>query len=96
MRDLFDPRPFGPSHGYQRALKPYRRHLPRVIDLFDTDSFGPQPGDRRLSAFRHHLAWIGQHEWPARIVIILGEITVAYIALVLGMLFGAGVSAWLE
>jgi hypothetical protein len=90
MRDLFDPRSFGPP----RATT-YRRHRPRVIDLFDIDSFGPQAGDRRLSAFRHHIAWIGQQEWPARIVIILGEITLVYLVLVFGMLFGAGFSAWL-
>jgi hypothetical protein len=46
-------------------------------------------------AFRRHIAWIGQQEWPARIVIILGEITLVYLVLVFGMLFGAGFSAWL-
>jgi hypothetical protein len=82
MMDLFDPRSFGPPHGDWRALAPYRHHRPRIIDLFDEGSFGPQPGDRHLSALRRHLEWISRHEWPARIVIVTGEIAAAYLCVI--------------
>jgi hypothetical protein len=85
MTDPFNPRS---SRLPARLPRSYRR--PRVIDLFDPDTFGPQPGDRQLSGIRRHLEWIGQHEWPARIVIVVGEITLAYLCLVFGMLVGAG------
>jgi hypothetical protein len=65
-------------------------------DLFDPFTFGPQPGGRQLSGLRRHIAWIGRHQWPARIVIVVGEITLAYIALVLGLLIGAGIAPWIE
>jgi hypothetical protein len=35
--------------------------------------------------------WLRSHEWPARVVIVGGEITVAYLALVFRMLVGAAI-----
>jgi len=37
-----------------------------------------------------HELWLASHKWPARIVIVVGEITLAYLCLVFGMLVGAG------
>jgi hypothetical protein len=45
------------------------------MDLFDADSLGPQAGDRQLSAIRRHWEWIVQHEWPARVVIVVAEVS---------------------
>jgi hypothetical protein len=95
MIDLFDPRSFGPPRGDRRALTTRRHRRPRIIDLFDEGSFGPQPGDCQLPAVRRHVEWISRHEWSARIVIILGEITAVYLLVVFGILLGAGLSAWL-
>jgi hypothetical protein len=94
MLDFFDPRSFGPPRDTGRALN--RRHRPPIIGLFDEASCGPQAGDRHLSAVRRHIEWIGRHEWPARVVIVLGEIALAYVCFVFGLLVGAGVSPWLE
>jgi hypothetical protein len=65
--------------------------------LFDAHSFGPRPGDRPLSPWRRdwhrHARWIGRHHWTARVVIVLMEITVAYICMVFGMVIGVGLMA---
>jgi hypothetical protein len=39
--------------------------------------------------------WIGQRRWTAQIVLWLGVVTVCYLALVVGLLFGAGIAPWL-
>jgi len=39
---------------------------------------------------QHHAAWLRSHHWTARVVIVLGEIAIAYLAFVFGLLFGAG------
>jgi hypothetical protein len=79
MRDLFDPHSFEPRHGARRVPTRDHRHshYPLVLDLFDADPFRPQHGDRQLSGIRRHLEWIGRHEWPARIVIVTGELGTA-------------------
>jgi hypothetical protein len=33
--------------------------------------------------------WLGTLPWPERLVVIIGEIAVAYIALIVGLLVGA-------
>jgi hypothetical protein len=98
MRDLFDPHSFGPPRGNRRLPTRNHRHsrYPRVIDLFDAGSFGPQAGDGQLSTLRRHLEWIGRHEWPARIVIVTGEVALIYLALVFGLLIGVGLSTWIR
>jgi hypothetical protein len=45
-----------------------KRHM-----LFDIRTFGPQAGDRQLSGIRRHMEWIGRHEWPARVVIVVKD-----------------------
>jgi len=62
----------------------------RTIDLFDLEwDTTPQPG-RFAADWRRHARWLRSHQWPARVVIVLMEITVAYIAFVLGIVVGAG------
>jgi hypothetical protein len=91
MRDLFDPRSFGSSHRVvTRHLGPA---LPqRRIDLFDARSFGPESVDPQLSRWRRewhqHARWLASFTWPERFVILVGEITIAYLCLVFGMLVG--------
>jgi hypothetical protein len=57
--------------------------------------FAPQPGDRKLPRWRHdwhrHARWITSFSWPERLIIIIGEIAVAYLASVFGLLVGAGI-----
>jgi hypothetical protein len=67
------------------------------VTLFDPRTYGPQPGDRIITVghrkpgeVRRIVRWIGRHQWPAQIVLWLGAVTVCYLALVLGSLFGAG------
>jgi hypothetical protein len=80
MRDLFDSRSFCPS---RRALTQHLSASPlRRLDPFDVRTFGAQPSDRQLS------------RWRQRLVIIIGVIAVAYLALVFGLLVGAGISPW--
>ena len=65
-----------------------------AMDLFDARTYGPQPDDRQLSAWRRewhrHARWLRSHHWSARLVIVIGEVAVAYLALVFGLLVGAG------
>jgi hypothetical protein len=84
MRDLFDPRSFGPS---RCALTQHRSAGPlRRLDPFDVRTFGPQPSDRQLSRCRRdwqrHARLLASFSWPQRLVIIIGEIAVACLALV--------------
>jgi hypothetical protein len=64
------------------------------MDLFDACTFGPQRGDRQLSAWRRewhrHTRWLCRYHRAAQIVIVVGELAVAYLAFVFGLLFGAG------
>jgi hypothetical protein len=76
--------------------------MAKRIALFDVEAYGPHPGDRIItvrrrqpSELRRIVRWIGQHHWTAQIVLWLGVVTVCYLALVLGMLFGAGIAPWL-
>jgi hypothetical protein len=39
--------------------------------------------------------WIRAHVWPAKVVLMLRVVTVAYLALVFGLLVGAGIAGWL-
>jgi hypothetical protein len=40
-------------------------------------TFGPQAGDRQLSGIRRHMEWIVRHQWPARMIIVAGEVALA-------------------
>jgi hypothetical protein len=66
----------------------------RELDLFDVCTFGPRPDDRQLSRWRRdwhrHARWLATLTWPERLVVIIGEITIAYLCLVFGMLVGVG------
>ena len=57
---------------------------------FVEDRIAYQPWRRRASRspWRRHAAWIRRHQWPARVVIVLGEITAAYLCLIGGMVVG--------
>jgi hypothetical protein len=95
MRDLFNPRSVGPSHRVvTRHVGPARSQ--RELDLFDVRTFGPQPGDRKVSRWRRdwhrHARRLASFTWPERLVIIIGEITIAYLCLVFGMLVGVGIA----
>jgi hypothetical protein len=35
-----------------------------------------------------HARWLRSLDWPTRLIVIIGEITVAYICVVFGMLVG--------
>ena len=48
---------------------------------------------RRNSWWRNHVAFIRRQSWPARICMILIDITIAALALIFGFLFGIGISA---
>jgi hypothetical protein len=69
MRDLFDPRSFGPSRRdltrYVAPARPSRR-----LDLFDVRTSGPQHGERQLSRWRRdwhrHARWLAKFSWPER------------------------------
>jgi hypothetical protein len=66
------------------------------IDLFElhtprgTVHTYQQPG-RLRSDWRRHAAWLRSHHWTARVVIVTGEITIAYVLFVFGLLVGAGI-----
>jgi hypothetical protein len=65
------------------------------MDLFDTRAFGPPPHAQPLPVwrrdFRRHSRWLRGHHWAAQIVIVTGELALAYLALVFGILFGVGI-----
>jgi hypothetical protein len=60
-------------------------------DLFDSRTFGPQPGDQKLSELRRFWRWVRGHQGSAQVVIC---IAIAYLAFAVGLLFGAGVRGW--
>jgi hypothetical protein len=91
MRDLFDPRSFAPPRCVAtRHVGPARS--PRQLDPFDARAFGRRLDDRQLPRWRRdwhrHARWLASFSWPERFVIIIGEITLAYLCLVFGMLVG--------
>lgn len=60
---------------------------------FVADRYGPTERRRielrkRDRWWRKHLAWLGRWPLPARVVLVLLEVTVCYLALVFGGLFG--------
>jgi hypothetical protein len=71
--------------------------MAKRLEAFDAVAFGPGPRDvlmRRRPAgdIVRLVRWTGQHHWTAQIVLWLGALTVAYLALVFGLLIGAGVA----
>jgi hypothetical protein len=50
---------------------------------------------RRLGDLRQIARWIGRHQQPAQVVIALMVIAASMLAMVIGMLVGAGVEPWL-
>jgi hypothetical protein len=98
QRDRVDSKAFGPptmTSGSHRAC--LVALFAQAIDLFDVRTFGPQPTDPDLSRWRRewqrHARWLATFNWPERLVIIIGEIAVAHLALVFGMLVGAAAAA---
>lgn len=45
---------------------------------------------RKLSTWSRHATWLRKHQWPARVVIVLAEFTLAYMYVVFVILLGAG------
>lgn len=43
----------------------------------------------KLSEWQRHWRWLGKHHWTARVVIVVAELTLAYLILVFGILLGA-------
>jgi hypothetical protein len=66
--------------------------------LFDPHAFGPGRGHRviegRPGELRRIVRWVGRRQWPAQIVLALAAVAVAALALVGGLLVGAGVASW--
>jgi hypothetical protein len=63
----------------------------RVLCWPHARTFGPQPGDQKLSELRRFWRWVRGHQWSAQVVIC---IAIAYLAFAVGLLFGAGVRGW--
>jgi hypothetical protein len=72
-------------------------------DLFDSVAFGPDPGDSAIEVrpatrppgeLRRIWRWVRAHELPAQIVLALGFTAIASLALVFGLLIGAGIAPW--
>jgi hypothetical protein len=68
------------------------------MTLFDLHTFGPGSGDRviarprRAGELRRIWRWVRAHELPAQVVLVLMAVAVAYLALVFGLLVGAGIA----
>jgi hypothetical protein len=81
----------------------------RGVDLFDAEAFGPGPSDgppanvhyvvdislRQPGELCRIWRWVRREYWTAQVVLALMAVAVAYIALVFGLLVGAGIGAWL-
>jgi hypothetical protein len=46
---------------------------------------------RKQSVWKKHTAWLRKHHWCARAVIVLGEISLAYMVFVMGLIVGAAI-----
>jgi hypothetical protein len=92
------------------AIRLAERRRARVERLagFHPVAFGPAPGDvarvvvrreagepRLLGDLRQIVRWIGRHQQSAQVVIALMVIAASMLALVVGMLVGAGGEPWL-
>jgi hypothetical protein len=86
--------------GERRAARVERRG----VDLFNAEAFGPPEGEpqhvervrpRREGELRRIVGWVRREHWSAQIVLALMAVAVAYLALVAGLLVGAGVAPWL-
>jgi hypothetical protein len=70
------------------------------MTLFDPHTFGPGHGDhviepqRPPGELRRIVRWVRREHWSAQVVIALMVLAVCYIALVGGLLIGAGVSGF--
>jgi hypothetical protein len=51
--------------------------------------FDPAGREIGLSRWRRHAAWLRQFPWQVRVIIILLEITAAYVCFVFGIFLGA-------
>jgi hypothetical protein len=45
---------------------------------------------RQRTLWGTYWGWIGRHQWPARVVLILATVSIVYLAIVLGYLIGVG------
>jgi hypothetical protein len=45
---------------------------------------------RQRTLWGRYWGWVGKHQWPARVVLVIATVTIAYLALVLGYLIGVG------
>jgi hypothetical protein len=100
----------GMTAARQNAVRLAERRRARVERLADFGpvAFGPATGNgvrvvarreagepRRLGDLRQIARWIGRHQQPAQVVIALMVIAASMLAMVIGMLVGAGVEPWL-
>jgi hypothetical protein len=40
------------------------------------------------------MRWTRRHHWTAQVVLVLGAVAIAALALVFGLLIGAGIAPW--
>jgi hypothetical protein len=59
-----------------------------VEDRFSWQETQRRKARRESSLWRRHAAWLMQHHWSTRICIVIGELTIAYLAFVFGMAVG--------
>lgn len=63
-------------------------------ETFEVDEAASRGGEivmrRRITAWQRHANWIRKHQWPARVVIVLMELTALYVYFVFVILLGAG------
>jgi hypothetical protein len=87
--------------GHARGAMCYDASMAKRLEPFDAVAFGPGPRDivmRRQPPgdITRLVRWTRQHHWTAQIVLWLGAVTVCYLALVFGLLVGAGIAPWLD
>jgi hypothetical protein len=74
--------------------------MAKRLDPFDVVAFGPGPRDivmrqRPTGDITRLARWTQQHHWTAQIVILLGCVAIAVLALVFGLLVGAGIAPFI-
>lgn len=74
-----------------RKLKE-RLNGPEVFEVHEITPCGDVVMRRKQSDFSKHAAWVRKHQWPARVVIVIGEVAIAAMYLVFWILVGAGFS----
>lgn len=72
-----------------RALKRQR------VETFEEDRYSWRERNeivmrRSRTHWGRYWFWVGKHQWPARIVLVLATVTIVYVAIVVGYLIGVG------